>query len=170
MPFWAAKSACALRPHAAFATGLRSDHQHSEDSREIVLSARKKEAVAFPLSLPEWRLDSRGGELAAKPDAIELKQATSGGNLYVPLWIDFDARRHGQPFTWRQLTVAEQRDNVSKDTAVGYRVQFGKEQWLIYRSLAKVQNRTVLGHNLATEFLIARFSRDGSVKSLIELE
>jgi len=140
------------------------------DSREIVLSARKKEAVAFPLALPEWRLDSRGGELATQPDAIELKQATSGGNLYVPLWIDLDASRHRRPFTWRQLTVAEQRDNVSKDEAVGYRVQFGKEQWLVYRSLAKVQNRTILGHNLATEFLIARFGRDGSVKSLIELE
>jgi hypothetical protein len=81
-----------------------------------------------------------------------------------------EPKRHARPFTWRQLTVAEQRQNVSPDAAVGFRVQFGEEQWLIYRSLTKPRNRTVLGHNLATDFLIARFGRDGSVKSLVEVE
>ena len=57
-----------------------------------------------------------------------------------------------KPFTWRQLTVAEQRENVTCDVAVGYRVQFAKRQWLVYRSLTAPANRTVLGQNLSTEF------------------
>ena len=36
--------------------------------------------------------------------------------------------------------------------------------------VAPVANRTVLGHNLATEFLVARFMKDGNVESLLEIE
>ena len=101
---------------------------------------------------------------------IELQQAADTSSLYAPLWIDLDPNRHSKSFTWRQLAVAEERQNVPLDVAVGYRVQFGKEQWLIYRSLTPARNRTVMGHNLATEFLIGRFGRDGSVTPLIEVE
>ena len=31
-------------------------------------------------------------------------------------------------------------------------------------------NRTLLGHNLATESLIARFGKDGEVTSIVEIE
>jgi hypothetical protein len=74
------------------------------------------------------------------------------------------------PATWRQLTVAENREILPSDVAVGYRVMVGKEQWLIYRSLGKPGNRTVLGHNLVTELLIARFDRQGEVEPLLEIE
>ena len=74
-------------------------------------------------------------------------------------------------FTWRQqLTVAEQLLNQPRDVAAGYRVQFGKRQWLIYRSLAKAANRTLLGVNLSTEFLLARFGRDGEIETVLEIE
>ncbi|MEX0714781.1 MAG: hypothetical protein WD278_20765 [Pirellulales bacterium] len=56
------------------------------------------------------------------------------------------------------------------DPAVGYRVQVGRQQWLIYRSLAERGNRTVLGHNLISEFLVARFDRQGKVEPLLEIE
>ena len=54
--------------------------------------------------------------------------------------------------------------------AVGYRVAIGKKQWLIYRSLARPANRSLLGHNLESETLVARFDRRGEVESLIEIE
>jgi hypothetical protein len=54
--------------------------------------------------------------------------------------------------------------------AVGYRVQVGGQQWLFYRSLGPRGNRTLLGHNLVTEFLAARFNRDGVAESLLEIE
>ena len=33
-----------------------------------------------------------------------------------------------------------------------------------------ITNRTLLGHNLATEMLIARFDKKGEVEPLIEIE
>jgi hypothetical protein len=72
--------------------------------------------------------------------------------------------------TWRQLTVAEWLTALPPEVAVGFRVAIGAEQWIIYRSLAPQSNRTLLGHNLATESLVARFGKDGEVTSIIEIE
>ena len=72
--------------------------------------------------------------------------------------------------TWRQLTVAEQRQNQPRDVAAGYRVQFGSRQWLIYRSLTPPANRTVLGMNLSTDFFLGRFGRDGETNTIVEVE
>lgn len=74
------------------------------------------------------------------------------------------------PVTWRQLTVAEDRLIVPRDVAVGYRVQIGRAQWLFYRSLAECGNRTLLGQNLVSEFLAARFGRNGIAEPLMEIE
>ncbi len=90
--------------------------------------------------------------------------------MYAPLLMDLDPRRSRQPLTWRQLTVAENRKTVSSDVAVGYRVQIGCRQWLIYRSLAERANRTLLGSNLSTEFLFARFTPDDEAQPLLEIE
>ena len=76
----------------------------------------------------------------------------------------------GRPRTWRQLTVAADLERQPADVAVGYRVQLGRDQWLIYRSLAEPANRTLLGHNLSTEMLLARFDETGEVEPLIEVE
>lgn len=90
--------------------------------------------------------------------------------LFTPLWFDLDPRRAGRPLTWRRLTVAESREAQPADAAVGFRVAVGKRQWLVYRSLAAAANRTVLGHNLSTETLVARFHKDGRVEKLVEVE
>ena len=55
------------------------------------------------------------------------------------------------PLTWRQLVVAQSGAAKTAEVAVGYRVAAAKRQWLVYRSLAEQANRSVLGHNLATE-------------------
>ena len=54
--------------------------------------------------------------------------------------------------------------------AVGYRATVGKRHWLLYRSLAGAAIRSVLGHNFATESLLARFTRDGEIEPLLEIE
>ena len=69
--------------------------------------------------------------------------------MLAPLLLDYYPKRMRKQLTWRQLTVAG--------------------QLLIYRSLAAQQNRTVLGHNLTSEFLVARFD-DGEVEPLVEIE
>jgi hypothetical protein len=143
----------------------------AKDSREGFLQAvRKRLALVLPLALPEWRSDSRVGELSTSTQGLELRQAIAGRGLFAPLFIDLDPRRLRGRFTWRPLTVAESLVIQPPDVAAGYRVAIGKQQWLIYRSLGPKGNRTLLGHNLSTETLIARFQRTGEVESIIEIE
>jgi hypothetical protein len=137
---------------------------------EMLLEARKSRALILPLALPEWRADLRGGALGVGGDGLELSHSCAGCRLFAPLWIDLAPRRAEKPFTWRQLTIAEQRQNLPRDEAAGYRVQFGRRQWLIYRSLTEPTNRTLLGHNLSTDFLLARFGRDGETEKIVEIE
>jgi hypothetical protein len=133
-------------------------------------SRNRPQALVLPLALPEWRMDRRGGDLESNEAGITLRQAATGRGMYVPLFLDLDPRRMTKPVTWRQLTVAENREVQPRDEVVGYRVEVGKSQWLIYRSLGPRGNRTVLGHNLVTEMLVARFGRDGEVDTILEIE
>lgn len=127
-------------------------------------------AKVLPLALPEWREDLRGGELVATDRGLKLHQAAPRQRLLAPLLLDLDPARFRRRLTWRSLTVAESLAAVPAERAVGYRVAIGKQQWIIYRSLAAKGNRTLLGHNLSTETLVARFAHDGEVTPLIEIE
>ncbi len=140
------------------------------ETRDGVLQIGKSAAVVLPLALPEWRSDPRVGTLTQTEAGLELKQTAMGQGLLAPLWIDLNPRRTKLPRTWRQLTVGENRQIQRNDEAVGYRVQTGREQWLVYRSLRQPSNRTLLGHNLSSEFLIARFTTKGQVTALVEVE
>jgi hypothetical protein len=96
--------------------------------------------------------------------------ARTGRRLYAPLLLDLNRTRVRKQRTWRRLTVGAELRPVALEAAVGYRVQIGKEQWLIYRSLAPAANRTVLGQNTVRDFLFARFNCDGHVEPLVEIE
>jgi hypothetical protein len=143
-----------------------------EPTRETALVKEgRRRAMVLPLGLSEWRSERRRGDLCTEGGLLELRQsAANAANLFVPWFIDLAPRRFGQPVTWRQLTVAEDRQIQPDDAAVGYRVQIGNRQWIFYRSLAACGNRTLLGHNLVSEFLAARFSRQGVSETLIEIE
>ncbi len=159
----------------------------------LVGPLRRRLAAVLPLALPEWKkapglrrkalgptmlrmvpaggvVESSAGQLLATPGALELRQAAAGRSLFAPLWFDLDPGRARRRLTWRHLTVAESMARIRDDMAVGYRVAAGSGQWLVYRSLAPKRNRTVLGHNLSTETLVARFRRNGEVESIIEIE
>jgi hypothetical protein len=84
--------------------------------------------------------------------------------------MDLDSKRSKKPRTWRQLTVAESLVVVPSDAAVGFRAQFGRDQWLIYRSLGPAGNRSVLGQNISSEFFAGRFKSNGLVDQWIEIE
>jgi hypothetical protein len=170
----------------------------ANDTNEGVLTGRKARAVAMPLALSEWRDDAfqhaktstehgaprqrclfqamapeRSFQAVAHDDgsrSLELRQSTYGRALFAPLFFDLDRGRFGKPLTWRQLTVAESMAVQPEDLAAGYRVSAGGRQWLIYRSLGPSRNRTLLGHNLSSETLLARFTGKGEVESLIEIE
>lgn len=142
-----------------------------QETREGLLTAGKTHARVLPLALPEWRVDPRVGQLSANNSRLQLEQKRTGANLACPLLIDLKRSRIKKQCTWRQLTIAQSLEVQTPDVAVGYRAQCGKDQWLIYRSLAEPANRTVLGQNLSNECLIARFlAPDGEVDELLEIE
>ncbi len=109
-------------------------------------------------------LDCHGGPW------LQWQQAAHARRLFAPLWFDLDPRRWSRPLSWRPLSVGQAMQVQPADVAVGYRLAVGRKQWLVYRSLAKPGNRTLLGHNLTSETLVARFHHDGRVEQLIEVE
>jgi hypothetical protein len=145
---------------------FQPDRQHHEGA----IVGKKKLATVLPLALPEWRSEGDSGRLQMQDGKLELSQTAIGQNLFAPLFLDLKSLRFGKPLTWRQLTVAESLAIQPPEVAAGHRVMIGKEQWLTYRSLSPKANRTLLGHNLSSEFLLARFLKKGEVQSLIEVE
>ena len=168
---------CVLAPEGAklayqatmpLAAGARFEPER--DSHEGWLGGENRRALVMPLALPEWRALSGPGELQKIENRIHLSMQTDAHRLYAPLWFDLDRRRAARRFTWRRLTVAEQLEVLPRDVCAGYRVASGNEQWLVYRSLAPVGNRTLLGHNLVSETLVARFDNNGEVETLVEVD
>lgn len=147
------------------------EFQPESETREGLLTAGKSVARVLPLALPEWRDDPRIGQLTYSNTSLQLEQKSQGKNLACPLLIDLKKSRAKKPCTWRQLTIAQALEVQPHDVAVGYRAQCGKDQWLIYRSLAEPANRTLMGQNLSNECLVGRFlPATGEVDALLEIE
>jgi hypothetical protein len=145
--------------------------QPAGETREAWLTTQNgRRATIVPLALPEWRAEFCHSELSTDSRCLALQQAALGRNLFAPLWIDLDPRRARRPLTWRRLTVSENFAAVPRDIAVGYRVQAGNEQWLLYRSLAPRGNRAVLGHNTVSSFECCRMVKDGEFKEILSIE
>jgi hypothetical protein len=152
------------------AEGVSTESAGHTRETALVREGRRR-GMVLPLGLSEWRSERFRGDLCTDGGLLELRQsAGNAAGLFAPWFIDLAPRRFGRPVTWRQLTVAEDRQIQPDDAAVGYRVQIGNRQWIFYRSLAACGNRTLLGHNLVSEFLAARFSRQGVPETLIEIE
>lgn len=148
-----------------------STFQGDAEGREgSLLVGERPQARVLPLALPEWRNGSVRGSFQASDAGVELAQSTEGECLFAPLFVDLSRKRLDKQLTWRQLTVGQLREIVPGDVAVGHRVQVGKTQWLVYRSLAPACIRTVLGQNVMHEFLVGRFHADGHVETLLEIE
>lgn len=141
--------------------------EQTDETSEAVIMSRKRLGKIIPLSLSEWVSAQRDSRLRLDPARLELQQ--TGRALYAPLFIDLNSTRRTKALTWRQLTVAEQLQIVPPDVAVAYRVQIGKKQWIVYRSLDKPGNRTFLGVNLISDFLLARFNSNGEAETLIDV-
>ncbi len=142
----------------------------AQETREAVLTGARPLARILPIALPEWRDDPRFGSLDTSQSCLQLSMHTDHRNLYCPLFIDFAPKRLRKDCTWRHLTVAEKREILSRDVAVGYRIQCGKDQWLAYRAIDSVANRTLLGQNVSTEFLMAHFDLSGEIDEVVEIE
>jgi len=146
----------------------RLEAEQADETREVLVYDGAMRCMVLPLGLPEWRVAGSGG-LAPAAGVLALEQR-GRRRLYAPLWIDCDPARIDRPLTWRQLTVADTRRNLPPHQAAGFRVQAGNEQWLLYRALDAVRNRTLLGCNVSSGFLLGRVRRSGEVARTVEIE
>ncbi|MBA4020165.1 MAG: hypothetical protein C0483_23635 [Pirellula sp.] len=145
--------------------------QPAAETREVMLFVGKQQVLLVPPLLPEWRSEKRVGELTSDGKELRLAQSSrQAAALYVPLVVVYDRKRARGECTWRRLTVGENLTLVSQDQACGFRVQIGRENWLAYRSLTDRANRTLLGVNLQTNFLLARFTKEGESEPLVEID
>ncbi len=145
--------------------------QPEAETREIYLKhADKITALAIPLSLGEWKSDRSGNHCLADGERLLLNQRGRGRGLYAAMAFDLSPRRAKRPRTWRRLTVAENLQIVNHDIAVAFRLQLGNQQWLLYRSLAPVGNRTFLGQNVYCEFCFGAFDSDGNLDKQVMIE
>ena len=149
----------------------RTEFSDARETREGWLEyGRKQRATVIPAALAEWRSEFCHAELTQTDNRLTLQHAALGRNLFAPLWIDLDPRRLKRPLTWRRLTVAENLAIVPRDMAAAYRIQAGRQQWLIYRSLAPIGNRSVLGHNTIRSFVCSRILSSGDTEAIVEIE
>ncbi len=146
------------------------EFEAAEETRELIGFDESVRLMALPLALPEWSSASCDGRLEAEPGRLVHARRSRVARTYTPIWLDLDAARIGEPLTWRRLTVADSRQNLPEHRGCGYRIQVGGSQWLVYRGLDAVRNRSVLGCNLACEFLLGRVGRSGTVERLIEIQ
>ena len=106
-------------------------------------------SVVFPLAAPEWKTSPSAAGLSETSHGLTLRQSHVGRHLFAPLFIDLKPRRSVRAHTWRSLTVAKNRETQSQESAVGYRVRSGDDQWLFFRSFGEPVPYSVLSKHLA---------------------
>ncbi|WP_146534527.1 hypothetical protein [Rubripirellula reticaptiva] len=127
------------------------------ETREVFLNDGRRSAMVLPISAGEWRVGPTAATLKTSEDGHLVFASEGKGRLYCPLWIDCSQRRFKRKRTWRQLTVVDNLRLCRNDEAVGYRIQVGSEQWMIYRTLGEPKTRSVLGKHLIADFFASRF-------------
>ncbi|NND99245.1 MAG: hypothetical protein HKN47_18150 [Pirellulaceae bacterium] len=141
------------------------------ETREVYLGDKHQRAIVIPIAANEWRVGPSDATLRITEDDHLLMNCQGTGRLYAPIWFDFQRKRFKCNRTWRQLTVADELRIVRRDEAVGYRIQLGSEQWLIYRSLGESRCRSVLGKHLVADFFAGRFYlNDGSTEEIVTVD
>lgn len=143
--------------------------QASKETHDGFLEQRKHRINIIPLTLPEWRVEFSRGSLSSEGDALRAHYSLPAARLCQAMLLDLDHKRSRQPLTWRHLTVGENQQAITVDKAIGFRAQLDRMQFLIYRSLAPVTSRTVLGQNYHCDFCIGQFTAGGTCDSIITI-
>ena len=158
-----------LRSRLPLADGVTAEADRA--TREIRLQLGKQTVRVFPLALADDRIQSTPHRFAVENGELTLHQIGVGNGLYAPLIFDWHPAHGKKPALWRTLTVTEAGKVVGRDVAAGHRLQIGKLQLLLYRSLSAPKTpRAVLGHHTYFESVIAKFDADGDVDAIMNVE
>ncbi len=143
---------------------------HETETSEIYLADPKIRSLVIPVALPEWQAQCGEQGFDGYAGHLQLTQSVAAKNLYAGIFLDLRPRRSLRPRTWRPLTVAEQLRSVSREIAVAFRIQIGKQQWVLYRAIDAIGNRTFMGQNHSSDFFIGKLRSDGNVDEILSIE
>lgn len=132
------------------------------------LTGSKALARLVPFSFENTEFDEN--KICGSDQSIQMLLSGKGTSVFAPVIIDYDTSRIKKPATVRRLTVAEKGVPVSEEKALGFRVQLGKDQYIIYQSLGGNEVRTVIGLHLLSDFVLAKFDKETGPHSLIDIE
>ncbi|MDO4559264.1 MAG: hypothetical protein Q4C47_09890, partial [Planctomycetia bacterium] len=136
-------------------------------------STPRRRAMVLPLASLPGVSDPSAGEWCTFhriASGLELTRRVRGQAFWVPIWIQPGPEHMTETFLGQRLTVGEDLKRVTEENAIGFRIQLGTRQWLLYRALRDRGNRSLLGHHLKSEFLLAEFSAKRGVEPLVEIE
>lgn len=140
------------------------------ETRELYLRDTKIRSLVLPISLPEWKIARTDDRFSHEEGRLILQQSHNGTGMCAALFFDLKPSRSVKPRTWRQLTVAESLRIVDKDVAVANRIQVGKDQWVVYRSIGPSENRTFFGQNFNEQTFVGKLDSKGAVRELLLVE
>jgi len=168
---WDVRSVWTLDPRIAFHPESKSNEGWLKRSDATSSPAEAKNvALVLPIGMPEWRRGTKQASLAFESGVLSLQTTSQQSRLYSPMVVALRGLKKEPKYTWRHLTVAQDLAIAPKEVAQGYRWQVGRDQWVLYRSLAPCKRRTMMGLHLHTEFYAGRFSNDdGSFEALVEV-
>ena len=168
---WTVRSSWQLDPEIELTPADKSNEAWLKRvSQEGNGAATQTVGLLLPIAFPEWQRSPQIGSFRGSEGRIVLETRSDQPRIYNPLVVALRGIGKTPPLTWRNLTIAQDLELVGKDVAQAFRLQIGKEQWVLYRSLTPRIRRTVMGLHLNTEFYAARFqASDGSYEPLIEV-
>ncbi|MEZ6086725.1 MAG: hypothetical protein R3C05_01570 [Pirellulaceae bacterium] len=144
--------------------------EEEAETREILFRDRKSRAMVLPIGMPEWRTARFPGKLSVSDGRLTLSMRGTR-QLYAPIWFDFEPHRFDRPRTWRGLTVASRLEIAKPHQAVASRIQFGSEQWIVFRAMDSHNAWTFCGKHLAADFFCGHFDpEDGTMDELITVD
>ena len=140
--------------------------------RDWRLCGRGVSARVVPLAVPDDPLLATGpASISCHENRLEWSTEGRGPALYLPLILDFSARRRRRKPEWNSLTVTEDRQVVSPQKAAGFRVRLGDSQLVLYRSFDPPRSpRSVLGQHTQHETVIGLLRPDGDFAPLVLVE
>jgi hypothetical protein len=144
---------------------------HDTTNRAVVLSAGRKRAFAYPLSLPAAAYATERGSFALESGSLVLRQLTPAPRTWLPVLVSWDPERNRRPTSWRVLTVSERGRLCPPGVAFAVRISWGRgETLLVYRSLGRPGLRACIGYQTNDRFVVGLFGREGDVEPLVNLE
>lgn len=145
----------------------------SEQNRSLALTMGSRVASPrlIPLGLSYRSTGTERGIFEHDGNEIVLRQPIEGKRGWLPLLISWESGRNRKTLVWKSLTVSEGPKICGAETAVAYRVAWGRDESLvIYRSLDRPVPRSFLGHKTVVRFLIGLFTKEGNLEPILTVQ